>query len=147
MFFRLQTNATVCKERAKPFTLLATTDIVSTSSDSEEGYERCLGGAQQVIQATKHLQHPLPDFHCQSTPSSPISTSCDQIYIDDCSKLIAFQDGLGMRLPKCYNFGQVVGSVNKLLATNNVHRNAIICLTYTNVQESTGKSCICVQFM
>ena len=50
------------------------------SSMSEEGYERRLGGTQQVIQATKHLQHPLPDFHCQSTPSSPISTSCDQIY-------------------------------------------------------------------
>ena len=65
MFFRLQTNATVCKERAKHFTLLATTDIVSMSSDSEEGYERCLGGAQQVIQATKH---PLPDFYFQPTP-------------------------------------------------------------------------------
>ena len=44
-----------------------------------------------------------------------------------------------MRLPKCYFWGQVVGSVHKLLATNNVHRNVIIrltySLTYTNVQE------------
>ena len=63
------------------------------SSVSEEGYERCLRGAQQVIQAAKRLQRPLLDFHCQPTPSSPIST----LGIDDCSKLIAFQDGMGMR--------------------------------------------------
>ena len=115
---------------------------------SEEGYERCLGGAQQVIQATKRLQHPLPNFHCQSTPSSRSQPHVTKyIYVDDCSKLIAFQDGLGMRLPKCYFLGQVVGSVHKLLTTNNVHRNVIIRLTYTNVQESMGKPCSYVQFI
>ena len=29
-----------------------------------------------------------------------------------------YQDGLGMRLRKCYIFEQVVGSAHKLLATN-----------------------------
>ena len=67
--------------------------------------------------------------------------------IHDCSKLIAFPDGLRMRLPKHYILGQVVGSVNKLVATNNVHRNVIVRLNYTNVQVSTGKPCSCVQFM
>ena len=33
------------------------------SSVSEEDYERCLGGEQQVIQPAKHLQHTLPDIH------------------------------------------------------------------------------------
>ena len=85
----------------KRFTLQATTDIVNMSSVSEEGYERCLGGAQQVIQSAKQLHHALPDFHCKSTPSSPILTLCDQIYID------AYQNGAFL--------GQVVESVHKLL--------------------------------
>ena len=97
------------------------------NSASEEGYERCLGGAQQVIQSAKHLHRALPDFHCKSTPSSPISTLCDQIYIDD------YQNATF--------WGQVIGSVHKLLATNNVHRNVITRLTYINVQESIGKLC------
>ena len=35
----------------------------------------------------------------------------------------------------------MVGSVHKLLATNSVHRNIIIHLTYTNVQESAVQLC------
>ena len=45
-----------------------------------------------------------------------------------------------MRLPKCYIFGQVIGSVHKLLATNNVHGNVIIYLTYTNVHGVNGEA-------
>ena len=41
----------------------------------------------QVIQAAKCPQHYLPNIHCQTTPSSPILISCDQIYIHDCRKL------------------------------------------------------------